>query len=362
MVLNSMSQERNAARASGQVRMSASPPRLRLTRRELVGGAIAGGFALGLPRASDAGAARLEIVGNELRQGGEAVRLVGVAVGDPFYIREGRPETDFAVIAAAWRANVVRLSLHPGHWRAGSAAALERLGADISAARAAGLFVIVDWHVIGFPGHYIERPDPSWGLRSDIYDPDLDLAIAFWTEMARSFGRDDGVLFELWNEPVVDPKLWISTGQHWPLLKATWMRLLEVIRRHSDAIVLAAGGRWAHDLKGVAHDLIPDDRVAYSWHCYPNEDKYLPDRWTGSLYSASTGCGRSWSPNGASAPTACAIFAARRTISALRSRATCSIASGCTRPPGAGARRRRRRCSKATGPHPPSSAATCAAI
>jgi hypothetical protein len=258
-------------------------PRLRLTRRDVVTGAVAGGLAMGLPGTGGARETRLEIVGNELRQGGEPVRLVGVAAGDPFYIRKGRLPTDFAVIAQAWRANAVRISLHPGHWRAGSAVALERLGADIAAARAAGLFVIVDWHVIGFPGHYMEHPDPSWGLRNDIYDPDLDLAIGFWTEMARSFGRDDGVLFELWNEPVVDPKLWTSTGQHWPLLKATWMRLIEVIRRHSDAIILATGGRWAHDLKGVAHDLIPDDRVAYSWHCYPYEDKYLPDRWTGSL-------------------------------------------------------------------------------
>ena len=80
------------------------------------------------------------------------------------------------------------------------------------------------------------------------------LALDFWIEMARSYGRDGGVIFELWNEPVVDPKLWVSTGEHWPMLKSVWLQLIAVIRRHSDAIVLVSGGRWAHDLKGVARD------------------------------------------------------------------------------------------------------------
>ena len=253
-----------------------------LTRRETVAGAI-GLIAAGLPAPAPAATSHFEIAGAKLRWGGAPVRLLGVAVGDPIYIRKDRPASDYAVIAEVWRANVVRISLHPGHWRADRDAALRALAADIGAARRAGLFVILDWHVIGFPDRYASQPDPSWGLPQDAYDPDLALAVEFWTEMAKNFGRDPAVLFELWNEPVVDPKLWVSTGQHWPLLKATWLRLIEAIRGYSDNLVLAAGGRWAHDLKGVAADPIPDERVAYTWHCYPPEDKGLPGRWFDTL-------------------------------------------------------------------------------
>lgn len=253
------------------------------TRRQVVGAAVGALLAPDSGDGREARSARFEIVGPELRHAGVPVRLLGVAVGDPIYVRDGRPQSDYQVIAQVWGANTVRISLHPGHWRADRHRALKRLGADIAAARRAGLFVIVDWHVIGYPGRYTERPDPAWGLPEDAYDPDLDLAMEFWAEMAESFGRDPGIIFELWNEPVPDPKLWVSTGEHWPLLRTLWLRLIEVIRRRSDAIVLATGGRFAHDLKGVAQNLIEDPRVAYAWHCYPPQEKDHPGGWFDTL-------------------------------------------------------------------------------
>jgi hypothetical protein len=252
------------------------------TRRALVAGALAA-IAASPARATNR---RLEIAGPELRLGGTPVRLLGVAVGDPLYIRKDRPVSDYRVIAEVWRANTVRISLHPGHWRAERTRALRSLADDLFAARAAGLFVIIDWHVIGFPGHYMARPDPSWGMPEDAYDTDLALAADFWSEIARSFGRDPGVIFELWNEPVMDPKLWVSTGEHWPLMKQVWLALIAVIRRHSDAIVLVSGGRWAHDLKGAARNPIEDERVAYAWHAYPPADRGRPGRWLDSLDGA----------------------------------------------------------------------------
>ena len=256
-----------------------------LNRRDVMTGGVAGAVSMQLPlaraaaRVRAAEPARFDIVGPDLHWSGRPVRLKGVAVGDPFYVRKDRDGSvsDFATIRDVWRANVVRLSLHPTHWRHDGKAAMERLGRDIAAARAASLFVILDWHAIGFPDRYTERPDLAWGLAPDAYESDFDLALSFWAEAARSFGRDRGIIFELWNEPVVDPQLWVDSGQHWPLLKATWGRLIEVIRRHSDAVVLASGERWAHDLTGVKHDRIDDHRLAYAWHCYPQEARGSPN-------------------------------------------------------------------------------------
>jgi hypothetical protein len=261
-----------------------------LSRRNLIGlpgyaamGAL-GALAVG-PRASSAApaSAGLEIRGNQLFSAGKPVRLVGVAMGDPILVRKGRPLDDYRVVAGDWEANVVRISAHPAHWRSDRDLLTKSLAADVGAARAAGLWVILDWHAIGFPGGYTQRPDPAWGLPQDAYESDLATAIEFWTEMARQFGADPGMIFELWNEPIVDDKLYVSTGEHWPQLKQTWLPLIEAIRRHSEAIVLASGDRFAHDLKRVAKSLIDDPRTAYAWHCYPQMDKGQPNRWPATL-------------------------------------------------------------------------------
>jgi len=228
----------------------------RVDRRTLIAGVGACTFAAAAPHAAAGAAARIEIVGSELRQNGLPIRLLGVAVGDPIYIRKDRPLSDYRVIAEVWRANTVRISVLPGHWRADRAHALATLAENVAAARAAGLFTIIAWHPIGFPGRYTARPEPGWGLPDDIYDTDLDLALGFWSVIAQNFGRDPGIIFELWNEPTVDPKLWVSTGADWPLMKRAWLALIAAIRRHSDAVVLATGGRWAYDLKAIAHNLI----------------------------------------------------------------------------------------------------------
>lgn len=228
-------------------------------------------------------AKRLDIEGNRLLAGGEPVRLIGVAVGDPLFVRADRTTADFRVLATDWRANVVRISLHPAQWRNQRAASLAGLARDIGAARAQGLWVILDWHAIGAPGGWYDKPGADWGLPMDIYRSDLATAADFWREMSKRYGADPGVVFELWNEPAVDPDIYWSTGKFWPQLKRDWLELIAVIRQHSEAIILASSARFAHDLIGVKANLIADPRVAYAWHCYPDEDKGKPGRWHASL-------------------------------------------------------------------------------
>ena len=251
-------------------------------RTALAAGACAVAATL-TPGAFAATDEHLTITGNQLMRGGKPIRLAGVAVGDPIFVRRGRTLDDYRILADDWQANVVRISVHPCHWRSDASSAFRAIAADITGARARGLIVILDWHAIGFPGGYVERPDPAWGLPQDAYESDAALALSFWREMAMSFGRDPGVIFELWNEPVVDDRVNASTGQHWPLLKALWLKLLAAIRPYSANVVLASGARFAHDLKGVADALIDDPNVAYAWHCYPLMDAKIPNRWHTSL-------------------------------------------------------------------------------
>ncbi|MCB1474712.1 MAG: cellulase family glycosylhydrolase [Rhodobiaceae bacterium] len=244
-------------------------------RRLIVGtGALAMAATLG-QRTARAGepASRIEIVGRHLQIGAQRLRLTGVAVGDPTYIRADRPLSDYRHLASDWRANVVRISVQPGLWRRDRTGVAAALSANVAAARAAGLFVIIDWHRIGFPGYYDPLVPEAWGLPTDANIAGIEETIGFWTEMAKIYGNDPAILFEIWNEPSIDARFWKATGEHWPVFKAAWVRIVTAIRAHAENIVLCAGGYWAHDLVGVRNDLVDDPRVAYVWHAYPNAER-----------------------------------------------------------------------------------------
>ena len=66
----------------------------------------------------------------------------------------------------------------------------------------AGLFVIIDYHVIGPDGYYQPVP-PEWGAPPDLYDSDFELATDFWDTVSTEI-QDRRVMFELWNEPVYE--------------------------------------------------------------------------------------------------------------------------------------------------------------
>ncbi|MDB5537443.1 MAG: Endoglucanase 5 [Devosia sp.] len=250
-----------------------------LSRRAVVAGLLASGV---MPARAQP-ATRIEIEGNRMLWNGEILRLRGVAMGDPVYIRAGRSLSDYMTVATDWSANCVRISVHPGHWRYDRSQMAALLDADVQAARAQGLFVIIDWHAIGFPGMYQPVPPPEWGLLADAYLSTITDAADFWQAMAQFYGHDPAILFELWNEPVTDDHHWVSDGAGWPQFRAAWVELTAAIRAISDNIILCTGGRWAHDLIGAAGAPMDDPRTAYSWHVYPNEDRNAPDRWLKSL-------------------------------------------------------------------------------
>ena len=212
---------------------------------------------------------RIEVEGSRFSYEGRPLRLTGVAMGDPVYVRAKRPLRDYDVLASDWLANCVRISVHPGHWRNERGTTERLLARDVQRARSLGLFVILCWHRVGFPGLHDFVPPAEWGFAPDAFLGDVDDARRFWSAMAQAYGDDPGILLELWNEPVADPLLWEATGQHWPVFKPAWETLIAEIRRHSDAVVLATGSFWAHDLVGIAEAPLADPRTAYAWHAYP---------------------------------------------------------------------------------------------
>ncbi len=228
----------------------------------------------------------LTVQGNKLLADGKPVTLRGVAVGDPILARQGRPLSDYARIAHDWHANVVRISLHPSEWEnLPHAQVLDTLGREIQAALDNGMYVILDWHTIGWPDGYYEKIEKDWtDDPKDLYNSNFALAKSFWDEVSARFGKDGRIIFELWNEPVRTKKEEDEDiPPEWEQMKPFFAELLAVVRAHSANVVLATGNDWAYDLRGIREDPLPGENVAYCWHIYANTDDNDEAQWAEHL-------------------------------------------------------------------------------
>jgi len=142
----------------------------------------------------------------------------GVAVADPDKLdREGHWNRRAFEEIKAWGANIVRLPVHPMAWRArGERSHLALLDQGVAWARDSGLYVMVDWHVIGNLRTEL--------MQDEMYDSTRKETFEFWRTVARHY-RDDPVvvLYELFNEPTD------YDGTLGRLIWAEWKPLLEEI-------------------------------------------------------------------------------------------------------------------------------------
>ncbi len=147
------------------------------------------------------------------------------------------------------------------------------------------MYVILDWHTIGFPNGYYETIEKDWtDDPTDLYDSNFDLAKSFWDEVSAKFGKDGRIIFELWNEPVGTQKEGDEDiPPQWEHLKPCFAQLLGIVRTHSANVVLATGNDWAYDLRGIREDPLPGENVAYAWHIYANTDDNDEKQWAEHL-------------------------------------------------------------------------------
>jgi endoglucanase len=237
-----------------------------------------------LPGSCLAGGA-LQVQGNQLLADGKPITLRGVAVGDPILARQGRPLSDYQRIAQDWHANVVRISVHPSDWETmPHEKVLAAVESEINAALANGMYVILDWHTIGWPNGYYEPIEKDWtDDPPTLYDSNFDQAKSFWDAASARFGKDGRIIFELWNEPVRSKKEEDEEIPAWDDLKPFYAQLLQVVRSHSANVVLATGNEWAYDLRGIRENPLAGENVAYCWHIYASTDDNDEKEWARHL-------------------------------------------------------------------------------
>ena len=216
--------------------------------------ALGGG---GLRAAADTGAppeapGPLHVEGAALlNEDGEPVQLRGVSTHGLAWFPEYVNEACFRQLHDQWGADVVRLAMYTaeygGNCSGGDQQALKELVlAGVEYATQAGMYVIVDWHVL-----------------TDL-DPNVhaDEAAAFFQEMSATLADHDNVLYEICNEP--------NGGTSWAAVKQYARRIIPVIRENDpDAIVIVGTPNWCQYVDQAAADPITEyDNIMYSLHFY----------------------------------------------------------------------------------------------
>lgn len=111
----------------------------------------------------------------------------------------------------------------------------------IEAAINRGIYVIVDWHDHNASQH-------------------LDLARAFFDDIAREYGSHPNILYEIFNEPVKET---------WPQVKAYSEDIVAAIRRRDPHnLILVGSSRWSQDVDVAAADPLEGANLAYTLHYY----------------------------------------------------------------------------------------------
>jgi len=123
----------------------------------------------------------------------------------------------------------------------------------VNAAIENGLYVIIDWH-----SHNAEMHKSQ--------------AIAFFTEMAETYGAYNNVIYEVYNEPL--QVSWTGT------IKPYAQEVIAAIRaKDPDNLIIVGTPAWSQDVDVAAQSPISGSNIAYTLHFYAGTHKqFLRDK------------------------------------------------------------------------------------
>ncbi len=220
----------------------------------------------------------LHVEGNKLVDGGNTVRLLGVDHSGSEYScfnnsgffdwgNSGVPDQAFVSNIVSWHANTVRVPLNEDCWLQTNGMTNQYTGQAyqsaisqyVSLLRQNNLYVIVDLHW--------NNGGKQQVMADAAHSPD------FWTGVANAFKSDQGVVFDLYNEPQsIAWDCWQNGGcspQGWAV--AGMNQLISAVRGTGATNVVMAGGvSYSSDLSGWLANK-PNDpmgNLAASFHTY----------------------------------------------------------------------------------------------
>ncbi|KEO72994.1 glycoside hydrolase family 5 protein [Anditalea andensis] len=197
----------------------------------------------------------LSVINNQLvDDDGNPVILRGISYGWHNWWPRFYNSSTVKTFKNDWKVNLVRaaMGVEPdGGYIDNPAWSLSKIKSVIEAAIEEDIYVIIDWH-----SHNIKQEE----------------AIAFFTEMAKSYGDRPNIIYEIFNEP---------EDQSWDEVKSYSIAVINAIRAHDpDNIILVGSPHWCQDIHLVADDpIVGYGNLMYTLHFYAGTHKqWLRDR------------------------------------------------------------------------------------
>ena len=190
----------------------------------------------------------LSVEGNRILIGGQPGSLAGNSLfwsnngwGGEKYYNAGT----VSWLKNDWNSRLVRAAMgveEPGGYIEDPVGNKAKVRAVVDAAIANDMYVIIDWH-----SHHAEQY--------------RDQAVAFFREMAQTYGHHNHVISEIYNEP-----LQVSWSG---VIKPYANAVISAIRAvDSDNLIIVGTPTWSQDVDQAANDRINVNNIAYTLHFY----------------------------------------------------------------------------------------------
>ena len=200
---------------------------------------------------------KLSVKGADLvNQYGEKYQLYGLSTHGLQWFSKVVNFDTICAIQENFGNNVIRFALYTDEdgYCDGSASKkqqmLSTIEKGIEIATQLGLYVIVDWHMVG-----AENPDDKNPLTY------LAESKEFFSYMSEKYKDQDNIIYEIMNEP--------NGSTTWADCKKYANEVIPLIRKNTDAIILVGNPKWTADLNSVMKDpLVGYNNIMYTYHFY----------------------------------------------------------------------------------------------
>ncbi len=238
----------------------------------------------------------LHVVGNHIENSdGLTVRLHGANRSGSEYqcahnagIFDGPATLASIQVMASWKINAVRIPLNETCWLGINGLSADFSGDNYKQAIVAFVNLFHRYNIVPILDLHWAAPGTTVADRLQPM-PDADHAAAFWTDVATTFAADDGVVFELFNEPFPDRNrdsaagwlCWrdgcnanqsVPSGQPAKMYQAAGMQaLVDAIRATGSKHLLLLGGLQYSNALSQWMAYAPVDAEANlgaAWHVY----------------------------------------------------------------------------------------------